>query len=77
MKPEGYLTELTFTHTQFDTPVTVYAELIFAVCYMPNFKSVAIVGNGGAAVPVKGELEEIKQKITAAKEAARSKNNGI
>jgi hypothetical protein len=73
------VTEVTFTHTQFKTPVTVYAELIFAVCYMPNFKSVALVGNGGAAVPVEGEIEEIKQKITAAKQeaAARSKSNGI
>jgi hypothetical protein len=61
--------EATFTHTQFKTPVTVYADLVFAVGYMPTMKSVCLIATGGAAVPVEGTVEEVQAKITQAKKA--------
>lgn len=63
------MSELEFTHSAHNTPVTVYAELVYAVMYLPTMKSVVLVGPGSTAIPVVGTYDEIKEKINAAKAA--------
>ena len=67
---------LTFTHTTYNTEVFIYPEEVFAVVYMPTFKSVALLSKGGAAVPVVGDIKEITNRITAAKSAATNAIQG-
>lgn len=58
---------LKFTHTTFNTEVFIYAEQVFAVMFMPTFKSNVLMSIGGACVPVHGELTELQEQITIAK----------
>lgn len=69
---------VSFIHTQFNTDVTLYADMVFAVVYMPTMKSTAIISTGGAAVPVTDTQEEAIRKISAAKlkrKTAQTNNN--
>ncbi len=62
-----------FTHSNYQQPVLVYPTEVFAVLYMPTMKSVALLAKGGAVVPVAGTIQEIEEKVTAAKHAATRK----
>ena len=57
-----------FTHTQYQTPVSVWVDHVMAVVYMPAMKSAALVAQGGAAIPVEGSYEQVKKKIADAKQ---------
>lgn len=61
------------THTTYNTDIILYTEMVFAVFYAPTMKSTVVVGPGSTAIPVVGTVEEITEKITAAKNAAQAK----
>ncbi len=58
-----------FTHTQFKTEVILYVEKVIGVFFAPTANSVVVLGDGGAAVPVEGTIEEVDKKIQDAKTA--------
>ena len=71
------MTEVHFVHTQFKTDVVIYKEQVFAVTFAPMQKSVVVVAVGGAAVPVEGSIDEVRNKIQEAGKVAGSENNGV
>ena len=62
---------VTFTHNNFKNNVEIYPDMIFAIMVLPENKTTAIVGNGGAMVPVTASPEEAKALINAAKSGQR------
>lgn len=65
-----------FTHTTYQTEVEVWPENVMAVFYLPTMKSIVLVGPGSTAIPVVGTQEEIVKKLTAAKKAALTTQEG-
>lgn len=64
---------VTFTHTQFQTEVVLYADSVFGAVYAPTMKSTVVIANGGAAVPVTDTVEDAIRKITEARSLATTK----
>jgi acyl-CoA synthetase (NDP forming) len=61
------MTPVNFTHTQFNTEVTIYAELVYAVMTAPTLNSTVLVSTGGASVPVTDTVAVALSKLNAAK----------
>lgn len=61
------MTPLKFTHTTHNSDVYVYPDQIIATLYLPQFKSIALMGPGGAYIPIHGDLEEVTKQVTQAK----------
>lgn len=61
---------ITFNHPNHKTPGTVvlFVDQVFGAMLMPEQKTVAVIGPGGAMVPVVGTLEQIIADIKTAKE---------
>lgn len=61
---------ITFNHPNSKQPGTVilFADQVFGAMYMPEQKTVAVIGPGGAMVPVTGTLDQIIAEIKTAKE---------
>jgi hypothetical protein len=64
--------EAEFTNSATKQPMTIYANLVFGVTYLPTTKTTALISIGGQLVPVEGTPEEAKEKIRAAKDAANN-----
>jgi hypothetical protein len=58
---------VTLMQTKWRQPITFFTEHIFAVTYLPEMKSVVVVGPGNAHQPVEGTLEEVVESIKQAK----------
>ncbi len=57
-----------FIDTTHGREVYIFADQVFAVTYLPTFKSTVIMGPGSTAIPVTSTVEEaiaaIKQAVT-------------
>lgn len=60
------MTEVIFNRPELNEPASVFAEQVFAVCYMPSTKVTAIIGPGGALLYVTETREEVVAKIKQA-----------
>ena len=54
---------VTLIHTQFNTEVCIYLSQIYAITTAPTMNSTVVIGAGGAAVPVLGSIEEVKNEV--------------
>ena len=52
-----------FSHANIDTKVAIIPELVFSVYYSPGHKATLIMSSGGAMVPVKEDVEQVKKQI--------------
>ena len=50
-------------------PVVVYPQDVVAICWLAKNNCVSLIMSGGGSIPVDGSLDEVEQKITAAKAA--------
>lgn len=48
--------------------IELFVDQIFGAMVMPEQKTVAVIGPGGAMVPVQGNLEQVIAEIKTAKE---------
>lgn len=59
-------------HSNHKNEVIIYASQVFAVMFLPQNQTTAVVGVGGAMVPVMGTVDEVKQQINQAMAATNS-----
>ena len=58
-----------FTHpNKQNAAIELFVDQIFGAMVMPEQKVVAVIGPGGAMVPVQGNLEQVIADIKTAKE---------
>lgn len=65
---------ISFEHPNKKAKIEVFTSQIFAVMEMPENNVVALVGPGGALVPVVGTLESVKERLLDAAAEEDNKN---
>ena len=66
------------THSNFKSEVIIYTNQIMAVMYLPQNQTTAVLGVGGAMVPVVGTVDEVNEVIKQAmRKPKKEKPNGI
>jgi len=59
-------TSLEFKHPSTGAPIVLFTNQIFGAMWLEANKTVAIIGPGGAMVPVAGSMDEVTKRLTSA-----------